>query len=85
MGVDGLSSYGVCRAQAWRVTGNAVVVGRDDESFVALNIGAAGEFTLEHSCIMDFDAVTTCCKRVSVLDPVVVQPSTWSSIKAMYR
>lgn len=86
MGVNyGLSSYGVCRAQAWRVTGNAVVVGRDDESFVALNIGAAGEFTLEHSCIMDFDAVSTCCKTVSVLDPVVVQPSTWSSIKAMYR
>lgn len=74
-----------CLWQGWSVMGNAVLVGPTDQRLVTVNVGAAGQFTLSHYCAYDIDAGSSCCKIVQVLDPVVAQPSTWSSIKAMYR
>lgn len=74
-----------CANDSWQVTGNATIVGPANQKIVHVNVGAPGTFRLTHGCTDPGGHGQACCKLVQVVDPVVVQPESWSRIKAMYR
>lgn len=74
-----------CQYVWWTVSGEATIVSPAVGDRVTLNIGAPGTFTLQSGCRYDIDAGASCCKRVTVADPVLVEPRSWSQLKTHYR
>lgn len=78
------SDFGQCGMYAaWSVTGNAVIVGPDDQAAVTVTAGGPGSFTLDF-WLTDIECGAHCTKSVTVEDPVPVVPAAWGGIKALF-